>query len=203
MMMKNILLPSALLSVLALSDLAQAQSSTAPIPAKEISGSAASSQPVAAAKKTLTDPEIVGVLQAANKAEIDDAQVAKKISKSKPVKDYAEMMIKAHKLVLKDIDNVADKADIKTVDSDIKLEYEKSAKENAKKYKSVSGKELDRQYISSQVAAHQGLLDQIDAVLLPSATDVELKALVTKIRTSVAEHLEKAKALQNSIGTAG
>lgn len=200
-MKKSILCAPVLFSMLALSNLGHAQSSTAPA-APPISGSKASSQPVAPAAKTLTDPEIIGVLEAANKGEIDEAKRAKKTTKSKPVRDYAEMMISAHGNVLKDLDHVADKNDLKAADNDMKAELEKTAKANVEKLKGVSGKELDRHYINDQVAAHQGLLEKIDTVLLPSATNPDLKAFIAKIRVSVAEHLEKAKGIQTTIGGA-
>jgi predicted outer membrane protein len=91
---------------------------------------------------------------------------------------------------------------MKATETDSSKDLKKMSDATIKKLKTVSGKELDRVYIAEQVTMHESLLSQIDSSLIPGAQDQSLKDLLAKIRTSVAAHVEKAKVLQNTIGTA-
>jgi putative membrane protein len=212
MKMSKILFAPVLVSALALSGLAHAQAGTATTPAPA-AGTATTTTPApvaatptdttAAAPATkVNDREILQILMTANDGEIDQAKQAKKISKSKPVKDFADMMVLEHKQVQKDLKSWASKTKIKVAPSKINDDLKNTAKASIEKLKRVSGKEFDRDYAADQVAMHEGLLAQLDSTLIPNAQDQELKDLLAKIRTSVSMHLEKAKNLQTTIGTA-
>jgi len=206
MITKSIIYAPVLGAALSLSGLGHAQTGAGAetaAPATQMAPAATGSTAQQAPAKAVTDPEIIGILEAANQGEIDEAKVAKKISKSKPVKDFAEMMILEHEQVQKDVKLFAKKVKMTPADSDTKSALKKTVADNIKTLKRVSGKEHDRRYMADQVAMHQNLLDQIDSTLLPGAQDAELKAILTKVRASVAQHLESAKTLQNTIGVAG
>lgn len=46
-----------------------------------------------------------------------------------------------------------------------------------------------------EVAYHQVVLDAVDQTLLPNATNVELKALLVKVRPAFVAHLEHGRTL--------
>jgi len=62
-----------------------------------------------------------------------------------------------------------------------------------------SGKEFDKAYISAQVTGHQKVLDTINDQLLPNVKDAKLKAYLEEIKPKVAQHLKKAKQLQEGL----
>ncbi len=159
--------------------------------------------PTAATAAKVTDPQIVSILMAVNQGEIDEAKAAKHITKSKPIRDFADQMILEHKQVQEDLKKFTAKAKIVPADAETNTQVKKEVVSNIKEMKRMSGKVLDRHYLSDQVAMHQNLLDQIDNSLVPSVQNPELKDILTKVRASVAMHLEKAKALQESTGAAG
>ncbi len=198
MKISKIIYAPVLASALALSGLAQAQSgSSAPAAAgTPTPPPAASDTPV----PKVNDREILQILETANMGEMDQAKQAKKISASKPVKDYAAMMILEHKQLQKDLKSWSSKTKIKVAASKLNDDLKNTAKASIEKLKRVSGKEFDREFVADQVAMHQRLLDQVDTILIPSAQDQELKDLLAKIRTSFAMHMEKATNLQTTIG---
>ncbi|MBC7530131.1 MAG: DUF4142 domain-containing protein [Oligoflexus sp.] len=200
MKMSKIIYAPALISALALSSLAHAQAGTATTPTP-IAATPTDTTAASPATK-VNDREILQILMTANEGKIDQAKQAKKISKSKPVKDFADMMILEHKQVQKDLKSWASKTKIKVGPSKLNDDLKNTAKASIEKLKRVSGKEFDRDYSANQVAMHQGLLDQLDSTLIPNAQDQELKDILAKVRTSVAAHLEKAKNLQTTIGAA-
>jgi len=150
---------------------------------------------------TVSDAQIVGVLEAANQGEIDQAKVAQKSGKAKPVKDFAKMMIGEHGKVLKEVKALSAKAKLKPADSDAKTALVTAKDQGLTRLKALKGSEFDKAYATEQVTMHQGLLDTIDSTLMPNAQHPELKAMIEKIRPSIASHLDQAKALQTSLGS--
>ena len=64
--------------------------------------------------------------------------------------------------------------------------------------KTLSGTAFDKAYVDQEVAYHQQVLDALDKILIPNATNGELKALLVKVRPAFVAHLEHAKHLQKS-----
>ena len=67
---------------------------------------------------------------------------------------------------------------------------------NLDRLSKLNGKPFDKSYIYQEVVFHKQLIDIIDDKLLPAAQNEELKALLVKVRPTVASHLEKAQKLQ-------
>ncbi len=64
----------------------------------------------------------------------------------------------------------------------------------------MTGASFDRAYTANEVTYHENLLGAIDQVLIPSAQNGELKALLEQTRPAVVDHLRHAKELQSSLG---
>ena len=77
---------------------------------------------------------------------------------------------------------------------------QKGGDENLAALKKLSGSAFDRAYVDHEVAYHQSVLDALDATLIPSAQNPELKALLVKVRPAFAAHLDHAKKLQGELG---
>jgi putative membrane protein len=67
----------------------------------------------------------------------------------------------------------------------------------------LSGGELDRFYIDTQVDMHKEALDLIDFVMLPNATTPALVTEIVTTRAAVVTHLNIASMLQATFGTDG
>jgi putative membrane protein len=76
----------------------------------------------------------------------------------------------------------------------------KGGEENMAKLKTLKGAAFDKAYAEHEVAYHQQVLDAIDKTLIPSAKNEELKALLVKVRPTIAEHLDHARELQSKLG---
>ncbi len=172
--------------------------SQAPAPATTPTPAAPAPAPAAS---NLTDDQIAGIVSAANQGEIDEAKVAVKHTKSSGVKDFANMMIKEHGDVKKDLKKLTKETKLSTSSSDEKKKIEENGKASVVRLKSLKAADFDKAYVDDQVKMHSDLLNTIDTTLLPTAKNDQLKALLTKIRPAVAAHLDKAKALQGSLGS--
>ena len=147
-----------------------------------------------------SDPQIAGIVVAANQIDVDAGKLAKSRSKNKEVKDFAQQMITDHTAVNKQAGALAKKLGVTPEDSDTSKSLKQGAADNLKNLKALKGGQFDKSYVDHEVVYHQQVLDAIDKLLIPSAQNAELKSLITKVRPAIATHLEHAKHLQASLG---
>ncbi|MGE5493253.1 MAG: DUF4142 domain-containing protein [Actinomycetota bacterium] len=150
--------------------------------------------------QALTDPQIAAITVAANQVDIDAGKLAKSKASSQEVKAFADRMVTDHTGVNKSAHDLAKKLKMKPEENSDSKALKNGGDENMKKLKGLKGADFDRAYIDQEVTFHQTVLDTIDKSLLPNAKNDELKALLTKVRPSIADHLEHAKKLQASLG---
>jgi len=146
------------------------------------------------------DREILGVLQTVNVNEMTAAQHAATVANSKDVREYAQEMVKDHRAGENGV-TAAVKVVGATNTSALSKQIATEHKEMAAMLAKEKGAAFDRAYMADEVKMHQQVLDAIDRDLTPKATNAKVKSLLTSTRATVAEHLDKAKALQAKLGT--
>jgi len=147
-----------------------------------------------------SDPQIAGVVVAANQIDIDAGKIAKSRSKNKEVQEFAQRMITDHTAVNKQASDLVKKLKVKPEESDTSRALKSAAKDTAQKQKALKGAAFDKAYADNEVAYHQQVLDAIDKVLIPNASNAELKGLLQKVRPAIAAHLDHAKMMASSLG---
>src|SRR5882672_5649345 len=147
-----------------------------------------------------SDPQIAGIVVAADQIDIDAGKLAKSRTRNKEVKDFAQQMITDHTAVNKQAGALAKKLGVTPQDSDTSKSLKQGAADNIANLKKLKGAQFDKAYVDHEVAYHQAVLDAIDKVLIPSAENAELKGLIVKVRPAIATHLEYAKHLQGTLG---
>lgn len=157
------------------------------------------SLPLAAFAQAPSDPQIAGIVVAANKIDVDAGKLAKSRSKNKEVQKFAQQMITDHTAVNKQAAALAKKLKVKPESSDTSKSLQQGAKENMANLKKLKGKAFDKAYIDHEVAYHEQVLDAIDKVLIPSAQNAELKGLIEKVRPAFQAHLDHAKHVQGDL----
>ena len=146
-----------------------------------------------------SDPQIAGIVVAANQIDIDAGKLAKSRTKNKEVSKFAQQMITDHTAVNKQAGALAKKLKVKPADSDTSKSLKAGAADNMKNLKGLKGAAFDKAYVDHEVAYHQAVLDAIDKVLIPSAQNAELKGLIVKVRPAIAAHLDHAKMVQSDL----
>ena len=147
-----------------------------------------------------SDPQIAGIVVTANQIDIDAGKLAKSRSKNKEIQAFADLMITDHTAVNKQAVALANKLKVKPEDSETSNSLKDGAKKNTANLQKLSGAAFDKAYIDHEVAYHQAVLDAVDKVLIPSAQNAELKALIVKVRPAFAAHLDHAKMVQDKLG---
>jgi putative membrane protein len=151
---------------------------------------------VAAAAAGPTDPQIAAIVVTANQVDIDAGKLAVKRSHTKDVRDFAQRMITDHTGVNKSAVELVTKLHVTPQDNPTSQSLKAGGEENLKNLHSLKGSEFDKAYVDHEVAYHEQVLDAVDKVLIPSATNAELKALLVQVRPAFVAHLEHAKRIQ-------
>jgi putative membrane protein len=146
-----------------------------------------------------TDPQIAGIVQTANRIDIDQARIAVSKSNNAQVKEFANQMISDHTSLEKSVNDLAKKLGVTPADSETSRQLKQQAAEETKKLRSMKGKEFDREYVSHEVAFHQAVIDAATKTLIPNAKNAELKSAVEGAAPMLQGHLQHAQMLQKSL----
>lgn len=146
------------------------------------------------AGEQLTANQIVGVITAANLAEIEAGELALMKGSNPRVVAFAQEMVNAHRAAEARVVALG----ITALESDLQTTFAalvESMRQNL--VDAPVGNMFDQTYVKSQVEAHRLVLEMIDEMLLPTGDSEALRAELTRMRGEVAAHLAEARALDD------
>jgi putative membrane protein len=146
-----------------------------------------------------TDPQIVGIVVAANQIDIDYAKLALTKSKNKEIRGFAQQMVADHSALQKSVFDLGAKLKVTPEESDTSKSLKAQAEDTTKKLKTLKGKAFDKAYIDNEIAYHQAVIDAVNKVLIPNAQNAELKSALTGAVPLFEGHLEHGKKVQASL----
>ncbi len=146
-----------------------------------------------------TDPQIVGIVVAANQIDIDSGKLALSKSHNKQVRSFAQQMITDHTAVQKSVFDLGAKLHVSPADSDTSASLKKQAAESTEQIKGLKGAAFDKAYVDHEVGYHTAVIDAVKNVLIPNAQNAELKSALTGTAPMFEGHLEHAKSLQTEL----
>jgi putative membrane protein len=147
----------------------------------------------------MTDPQIASVAVAANQVDIDAGKLAKSKSKNAKVKKFANDMIRDHGSAIKQAVALVTRLGVTPEENDTSKSITQGGKDNIANLKTLKGKAFDKAYAEHEVAYHQQVLDALDKTLIPDAQNADLKSLLQSVRAVIAQHLDHATALVDSL----
>lgn len=125
-----------------------------------------------------TDPQIAHIAYTAGQIDIAQAQQALKMSKNKDVLAFANLMIKDHTAVNKQALDLCKKLGVTPEDNPTSQSLKKAADDKLAELAKLSGAAYDKAYVDNEVAYHKTVNGAVETVLIPSATNADLKALL-------------------------
>jgi putative membrane protein len=146
-----------------------------------------------------SDPQIVGIVVAANQIDIDYAKIALAKSKNKEVREFAQQMVTDHNAVQKSVFDLGAKLKVKPADSDTQKSLKDGATKERAELKKLHGAAFDKAYVDNEVAYHQAVIDAVSKTLIPSAQNTELKQALVGAAPAFQGHLEHAKKVQGDL----
>lgn len=153
--------------------------------------------PTVKAAEGPSDPQIVGIVLAADQIDIDYGKIALAKSQDKAVREFAQRMITDHSAVQKSVIGLAEKLGVKAEDSPTSDGLKRGAADITVKLKSLKGKEFDKFYIDNEVSYHKVVTDAVQAVLIPNAQNAELRSALEGAEPLFLRHLEHAQMVQS------
>ena len=151
---------------------------------------------------TLTDAQIVKVLETVDSGEIEQAKVAQKKSKNPQVKKFAAHMIQQHTKAKAKGAAWAKKNKLTPEESPVSQTLTSKGAEQLASLDAAEASQFDGAYIAAQATQHGDVLTLINAQLEPNAQSPELKSTLGETRTMVQSHLDMANALQEKLASA-
>lgn len=147
----------------------------------------------------IDDAQIAAVVVTANQVDIDAGKLAATAAVSDQVKQFAELMVLDHTGVNKNAVELVTKLGVTPKDNPTSQSLKAGSEKVIAKLKGLTGAAFDKAYIDNEVAYHAQVIDALDKVLIPGASNAELKALLMKVRPAFVAHLAHAKRLQASL----
>jgi putative membrane protein len=162
---------------------------------------AATPPPPAAAPATLTDVNIVALLDEANAADSASGAIAVKKGKSASVKEFGHTMMRDHHALRKAGQDLAKKLNLTATPPSGDTLATAAQKWNDSLTAMPAGPDWDKAYIDHEVATHQAVQALLQTAQ-GAAQDTSLKALITKAQPTIDAHLKKAQDIQAKLSNA-
>jgi putative membrane protein len=140
-----------------------------------------------------TDPQIAHIAYTAGVIDIKAAQLALKKSKNRNVIAFAKDMVRDHGAVNQKALGLVKKLNVTPEDNDTSKSLVQKADEERAKLSKLRGSEFDKAYAANEVAYHKTVNGALENLLIPSASNPELKDLLStglKIFQGHQEHAE-------------
>ena len=125
-----------------------------------------------------TDPQIAHIAYTAGQLDIEAANQALAKSKNKDVRAFAEDMVRDHTAVNKQALALVKKLNVTPEDNDTSRSLTKQAAAKRAELAKLSGKAFDKAYATNEVAYHKSVNGALESLLIPSASNAELKSLL-------------------------
>jgi putative membrane protein len=152
------------------------------------------------AAASLSDPQIANIALTAHKIDVERGKYALKHTKNDEVKQFAEQMVNDHQAGIKEAVALATRLQVKPEPSDVSKSLQDGAKKASARLKKEKGAKFDQDYIDTEVAYHQAVIDAVKNTLVPGAQNADLKTLLQNAVPTLEGHLQHAKMVQSQLG---
>ena len=174
--------------------------STAGATASAAGATGASATASTGTSASLSDPNIVYILDQANMADSARGRLAETKGTSTDVKNFGKLMVGEHHALRQQGQDLAKKLNV-TPQAPPNDQSETMAKTEMDSLNAMpKGKAWDKAYIDYEVTYHQQVIDAATKAL-DAAQNQELKDLIKKAAPVLQKHLDRAKEIQQKLGT--
>ena len=125
-----------------------------------------------------TDPQIAHIAYTAGVIDVAAAKQALAKTSNKDVKEFAENMVRDHEAVNKQALDLVKKLKVTPEDNDTSKSLSKNAAAKLDELAKLKGADFDKAYVANEVAYHKAVDSALETLLIPSASNAELKSLL-------------------------
>lgn len=142
-----------------------------------------------------SDPEIAHIAYTAGVIDVAAARQALAKSRDNKVRVFARTMIRDHEAVNRQALALVKKLNVTPAPNGTSTALSDQASATSRRLNRLRGAAFDRAYVHNEVAFHRTVNDALAKSLIPSADNVELKALLQTGLTLFREHQAHAEQL--------
>lgn len=147
---------------------------------------------------TLSDANVVSVLDAIDVSEIDAAQLAKQKAYSPAVRSFAARLADEHTEKMQQTLKLANRRGLQPEKPRLTAAVESTHQKTMDELRKKSGRDFDRAYLDYQVTMHQQAVKLVEDTA-NSVEDTRLKQHLIRTRPDLMSHLTAARDLQRQI----
>lgn len=147
----------------------------------------------------LSDPNIVALLDEANKADSTAGALALKKATSPDVKAFAKLMMSEHHALRVQGEQLAQRLNVTPQPPANDPVQAAARSETAALNAAPKGAEFDRTYIDQEIAIHKAVLDLADKAHGTTKNE-ELKKLIEQAKPVIEKHRDQAEEIQKKLG---
>jgi putative membrane protein len=125
-----------------------------------------------------SDPQIAHIAYTAGVIDIKAAKQALEKSTNKDIKAFAQDMVRDHEAVNNQALALVKKLNVTPEDNDTSRSLSKQAADKLAELAKLKGAEFDKAYVANEVAYHKAVDGALETLLIPSASNAELKSLL-------------------------
>ena len=126
-----------------------------------------------------TDPQIAHIAYTAGMIDVNAGKLALQKSKNKDVRGFAQDMVRDHEAVNKQALALVKKLKVTPEDNDTSKALNKAAQDKQAELSKLNGAAFDKAYVDNEVAYHKTVNGALQNTLIPSASNAELKDLLS------------------------
>jgi len=145
------------------------------------------------------DPEIAHIAYTAGVIDIEAAKLAIAKSKNEEVVAFAEDMLRDHEAVNKQALDLVKKLNVTPEDNATSQALSKAAADERKKLDRLEGAAFDKAYVDNEVTYHKQVNGALESLLIPSASNGELKSLLETGLKIFQGHQQHAEHVANGL----
>lgn len=125
-----------------------------------------------------TDPQIAHIAYTAGALDVEAAKLALSKSKNQEVRDFADGMVRDHEAVNAQALDLVKKLKVTPEDNPTSQALAEAAGQERARLTKLDGAAFDKAYIDNEVAYHKQVNGALETLLIPSASNAELKSLL-------------------------
>ena len=145
------------------------------------------------------DAQIAHIAYTAGQIDVKAAELALQKSKNKEVRDFAENMVRDHTAVNEQALALVKKLNVTPEDNDTSKALVKQADAKRAELAKLDGAAFDKAYANNEVTYHKTVNNALETVLIPDASNAELKDLLTTGLKIFQGHEQHAEHLAQSL----
>jgi putative membrane protein len=146
-----------------------------------------------------TDPQIAHIAYTAGVLDIEAAKLALQRSQTPSVRAFATDMVRDHEAVNEKALTLVKALRVTPEDNATSRGLVRQAAETRRSLSDLSGAAFDKAYVDNEIAYHRTVNGALSGVLIPSASNGELKALLETGLKIFEGHQQHAEALAASL----